>query len=940
MLSGIEMPQIKDIDWYALIDTLLGDLQIEYDIDVTANHLTIKAARNDVSLMRTQLEKAFSALPSVLPYRVEVAPLQETIPEALSHFKALLGHERFADIAFNPNELFNDKKGASIENGVLYSKPTTNKRTISVWTDALNALVADLGTHTREQLKALWKNSTPISRESLDFSEGDINFEDIVKQNFGMRIDAQNQVCVFFNYRQLWQDLFVPELAIKSTVVSAPKLHDLRNNTALTIHKAQLLDYLRQELHSDMLWRFFQTNDGPMATPIYLDSTRLTKHQTKVSIVIDRSGSMKNIFDKLTDNIITFIDKLEPNTEVNILFFDDKIGPRKSFRAHELKAITEFVKSLRPQGSTYLYRALNVEMNELLKTAIAGDNSAILLLTDGEDATNNASAEIEGILASQRQFKNHDIKIPKIFTIGVGDERYIQKIDERLASERLIINTVGEFDRVFKYIQEIQYPSREHELVVTTKPGQISAYKVTIAQNGEGQSPGIYLPCNHSSFGLIDSHKKQIIRLKGTPPEANAHDEVKGILARAHEIIVSANYRHKQADVNELKAAVNRLILAKQTAYGKSVLENLIPVLEGYSAKLSGQSLPETVTKAQSERKFIEYKATFPSFTMEYATTQQGLIGHFNGAGLPLAAPHYNIAGKLITAVTQPVSESLAPMQMTTRISSQQDQMTVHSQDNNGTELKRVYADCQPLVDEFTETPFLYCQGENFQSFVFPHETTFNSQGDNYDLNTCRPVSYYGNPSVVCQGEKSSVVVTPNLPVRPFEHLSENIALGAVLIYWCKKIYEAFTRPTQEPAPQTPKNYLTDKNVLTKITKKIASLLNITKDKIELAKPFEGAEFHLAEIDEFNEKMAKLEGQFEKGVLKKSKLDALSDAIKHFKADIVETCDTVIAERAKSTKQLTPQLSLEKPRDWSQLLVPKPTARHPVSDLQSPRRTK
>lgn len=906
------MSKVNNIDWYALIDSLLGQLNIEYDLEVTDHHLAIKTAPEHYQKLHAQLENALSDLSSVLHYSVEVAPLQETVPEALEHFKALLGQERFADIAFNPDELFNEQKGSEIIDGILYSKPTTNKRTISVWTDALNALVADLSNHSRGALKALWANKTSITRDSLADSQEAINYHDIVKQNFGVRIDEHKAVRVFFNFRQLWQDLFVPELAFKSNIVSIPALSRSQSGK-IVIHKAQLLDYLRQELHSNILWRIFQTEECPVATPLYLDTSQHVYKRTKVSIIIDRSGSMQPIFNVLTNNILAFIEKLEPSTEVSILFFDDVIGPRKTFSAGDLKAITSFVKSLKPKGSTYLYKALNFEFNELLKSATVGDNTAVLLLTDGADSAPDASASINHILSTQKHFEKQGVKVPKIFTIGIGDDRSIQKLDARLSGERLIINSLAEFDKVFKYIHEIQYPANVHSLVVAQKPDQLKAFQITTTQNGNIQSPDIYVTFHHSAIGIIGSNQKQIIRLKGKPPGANVHDMVKGALTQAREVMATKPSYVIQKELAKIKEKVGNLTKEKQTPYEKAALDDLVLFLDAQS-----------IQKTMHERKHVVQKASAPAFTMNYETIKTlPSTKHFTGNGQRLAPAQYNIAGKLMSPIQEPIVTFSPPARLSTRIDPHQDQMTLHALDNWQTEQKRLYADCMPLIDEMNETPFLHCQTDQFQGFVFPHQNNLHSPGDNYDLSSCRPITYYGMPSVTCEGKNSSVVLSPNVSDRPFEHLSENIALGAVLIYWCKQIYRALTTTN---ATQPPKEYFTDKTAFEKKTKTLLSCLNSVKSKILATQPFDGDKFHLSEIDDFQKEIESVQGEFSHGILEKGRFKELYNEILMFKKEIIADCEFIIKQRNQPQIPITPQLALQTQRDWSLLIMPKPLA--------------
>ncbi len=902
------MPKLNNIDYYALIDTLVGKLKIEYELQITDNHITIKTAPAHYQKIHDELKTALSDVASILPYSVEVAPLEETLPEALTHFKALLGQDRFADIAINPDELFNANKGAQVIDGVLYSKPTTNKKAIAVWTDAVKALTADLSKYSAEQLKILWRNGSAIARESVVSVKDEMNYHDIVKQNIGLSRDENSKVRVFFNFRQLWQDLFVPELAVKSKVIQAPAIKGSRKNAQLTIDKSHLLDYLRQELQSDVLWRIFQTEGVPVATPLYLDTTYAANQKITVSIIIDRSGSMQNMFDALTNNILDFVKKLQPHVKVNILFFDNTIGPRKSFRAHEIKDITAFVKSLKPKGGTYLYKALSSEIAELMKEARGGDNTAVMLLTDGADASPNAPTLINDILQKQQHFRHDGLKAPKIFTVGIGHAHQIQQLDERLESEGLIIKSVAEFDKVFKYIHEIQYPSIEHTLALTTKPEQVDAFKVTYPQDNHVHSPDIYVPFVHDVMGVIGNHYKQIIRLNGKHLPATVHDKMKGILARTRQEMTSKPQKANAA-LESMKEMVVKFSKETQAPYEKSALARLVDLME--------QSQHEALEDIHFQKRVLEQKASVPSFSMNYQA-QISPNYHTTAYDQALPAPSYNAAGKLISDLQQPLMPSLPAVRLNTNFNHKQNHMTVHGLDNTQAEQKRFYAVCRGEVDEFNEAPFLSCQADTFQSFVFPHDGNIGAQGDHYDLSSCRAISYFGRPSMTCEGENSSVVITPHLEARPFENLNANIALGAVFLHWGKLAYDWFTAS----GAKVVKEYISDAAIFNQKMKELSSFLDSARKKLDKAKNLLGAQFYQMEIEDYQDELKNCERQFLNGTLEKCWFSEFYDELKSFKEEIHQECECLTNQ--PQNKPVTPMLALERQRDWGALIEHKP----------------
>ena len=54
---------------------------------------------------------------------------------------------------------------------------------------------------------------------------------------------------------------------------------------------------------------------------------------------------------------------------------------------------------------------------------------------------------------------------------------------------------------------------------------------------------------------------------------------------------------------------------------------------------------------------------------------------------------------------------------------------------------------------------------------------------DTYRRSSCRPLGFFGKPSVFCEGEKTNVVYTPEMPQPPFANLDGHVMLGAVYIH-------------------------------------------------------------------------------------------------------------------------------------------------------------
>ncbi len=109
---------------------------------------------------------------------------------------------------------------------------------------------------------------------------------------------------------------------------------------------------------------------------------------------------------------------------------------------------------------------------------------------------------------------------------------------------------------------------------------------------------------------------------------------------------------------------------------------------------------------------------------------------------------------------------------------------------------------CRTMSYEDSHT--LQCGNSHFHTTIFlkPSEATSIStciesgvpknyviNSDIFDASTCRPIEFFGQPSVFCEGKKTAVVYTPHLQRRPFDNIDCHLMLGAVWVHFLKKGY-------------------------------------------------------------------------------------------------------------------------------------------------------
>ncbi len=109
-----------------------------------------------------------------------------------------------------------------------------------------------------------------------------------------------------------------------------------------------------------------------------------------LSILIDSSTSMEDKLRVAEDAAIGFCRRLGPNDEAQVVTFNSEIRIRQPF-THDVAALEKAIRTTRASGSTSLYTAIYVALNELNRvrrqSPEAVRRQAMIVLSDGEDTT-------------------------------------------------------------------------------------------------------------------------------------------------------------------------------------------------------------------------------------------------------------------------------------------------------------------------------------------------------------------------------------------------------------------------------------------------------------------------------------------------------------------------------------------------------------------------
>lgn len=132
---------------------------------------------------------------------------------------------------------------------------------------------------------------------------------------------------------------------------------------------------------------------------------KISNKKTYVSIVLDQSGSMSNIWDDTIGSFNTQVDAIKAgakgtDTFVTLTLFDTKVDIK--YFAQPVEQLVELSRlSYRPDGGTAMYDAIGLTIDRMQKEIpdIDDPNTAVLfvIITDGqENSSKTVSAEMIG----------------------------------------------------------------------------------------------------------------------------------------------------------------------------------------------------------------------------------------------------------------------------------------------------------------------------------------------------------------------------------------------------------------------------------------------------------------------------------------------------------------------------------------------------------------
>jgi Ca-activated chloride channel family protein len=189
-----------------------------------------------------------------------------------------------------------------------------------------------------------------------------------------------------------------------------------------------------------------------------LRSWKQNKKHARVILVLDRSGSM-NDDDKLINarkGCFNIIEALGDGDTMGILTFSDDlkwVSKGQTLRDKQDRAVlVEALKKVRADGETALYDAVAEAHRHLQETKKAGEITAIVVLTDGDD--NKSRLKLDELL-KEVQYDPRRGTETRIYTIAYGSSGANVKALEAIARATKATASEGQPETIKKVILKI-----------------------------------------------------------------------------------------------------------------------------------------------------------------------------------------------------------------------------------------------------------------------------------------------------------------------------------------------------------------------------------------------------------------------------------------------------------------------------------------------------
>lgn len=548
----------KENGWKRLFETILPDE--EFDVEVSGKSLVIRTKRYHEIKMK--LDRVFSSNTEFFKHmNYEVKNITKwfdeniknhsinmpnTMASAIEYIKGVFGPDMFTKIKVSETGLFDVNDGARFEDGVLYSSVFPDgkicNKYVDCWMSRITGLsVGQIRSAVRDGLEPLRKNEL-LKRKEITKVCGPF-------QACCAVLERNKDSQIIFDIKKI-HELIMPPVIEEST-----------NNT-LTINQDHLVTYLGQLTGNGLLLRIFKLDEEKYAEPIMIPSHHRSQKPSNHYVLIDRSGSMKDHFYRLTEHLEQFVTKIadgKSNSKIHLIFFsEDSI--RQDFALCDTAGITCSIHKSRDSvgGKTALLDAIYQVIKEIETEKIAGSyNVTMTIFTDGVD---NKSVKNKGALNDVVSSMAQESR-PKIFTLGFGDvdEKFLRELSHNLVGPYHKLQSIDDFKIIERHVDSFKHESQILDFLLNLSKDHAMKFRVPVVQNSTPQILKIVLPVTQNRINL---------ELQGKPLEVEityTNSVKSGVIAdkistlRTKSIAIFGNKSLKGAKIRELGAIVAAL---------------------------------------------------------------------------------------------------------------------------------------------------------------------------------------------------------------------------------------------------------------------------------------------------------------------------------------------------------------------------------------------
>lgn len=553
-------------DWNAILTLLLSPeiTESDYTLNITDEEILIQAKTAKLQQLQEKLKIVMASTKNFLeqlPYQLTQAlpvsnkiitmdPPEDTVKAGTKIFTQLFSEDTIDDLALSIPALFREKKGASAEKGILYSCPVASKEVVETRKKMLEALLTCFNGVSAERLKEVLTQDDEYLPEFKDnlHQANEKSLQGLVQRCFGI-IETAGKIQVFFNYGLLYRMLFPPT----TEIISDPNDESM---STLHINKEHFNNYLLQVTQGGCLLRVYRDTDtanSMQANPLFIGQQHLLDMPKRYVFIIDKSGSVGDVFKNMKQQILAFTEKLrnlDQHAEVRMVFFSTENQSERTFQLSEETAIKTFVGSQQAYGYTPLFNTTMNELTKLLKRK--SENTTVVLFTDGMNTTDCGATtyshennkHIQSIKDKLKAFNQKSLTTPKFFTLGLGyhyDFDMLSNLASATNSPFIHLKNVDDFAIIEEHARLMSFQQKIMKLIVNTGTeethiaasfhldGNVQASHLWIPF---GRDEGLTINCNGStSTAKVDN--------PATVPVMSANIHLQVLASRAHAILAN-----------------------------------------------------------------------------------------------------------------------------------------------------------------------------------------------------------------------------------------------------------------------------------------------------------------------------------------------------------------------------------------------------------------